>query len=138
MKWTNLTNTMEDYRKFLEIATKDNTKHYELSNNIKFNLQVNDTVFEIEFQAPEYWKYANYMPEGSQEIGKIFSKVSGYDLEITPPEAANAGYKDWFIKQYNRPGYTIEAGLGESPLPLSQFNKIYSDNIGILTLGALV
>ena len=60
MKWTNLTNTMEDYRKFLELATKDNTKHYELSHNIKFNLQVNDTVFEIEFQAPEYWKYANY------------------------------------------------------------------------------
>ena len=60
MKWTNLTNTMEDYRKFLEIATKDNTKHYELSNNIKFNLQVNDTVFEIEFQAPSYWQYANY------------------------------------------------------------------------------
>lgn len=23
MKWTNLTNTMEDYRKFLEIVTKD-------------------------------------------------------------------------------------------------------------------
>ena len=60
MKWTNLTNTMEDYRKFLEIATKDNTKHYELSNNIKFNLQVNDTVFEIEFQAPSYWQFANY------------------------------------------------------------------------------
>ena len=60
MKWTNLTNTMEDYRKFLELATKDNTKHYELSNNIKFNLQVNDTLFEIEFQAPSYWKWANY------------------------------------------------------------------------------
>lgn len=60
MKWTNLKNTMEDYRKFLETVTKENTKHYELSNNIKFNLQVNDTVFEIEFQAPEYWKYANY------------------------------------------------------------------------------
>lgn len=60
MKWTNLTNTMEDYRKFLELATKDNTKHYELSHNIKFNLQVNDTLFEIEFQAPSYWQYANY------------------------------------------------------------------------------
>ena len=60
MKWDNLRNTMEDYRKFLETATKDNTKHYELSNNIKFNLQVNDTVFEIEFQAPSYWQYANY------------------------------------------------------------------------------
>ena len=60
MKWTNLTNTMEDYRKFLEAVTKENTKHYELSKNIKFNLQVNDTLFEIEFQAPSYWKYANY------------------------------------------------------------------------------
>ena len=60
MKWSNLTNTMEDYRKFLETVTKENTKHYELSNNIKFNLQVNDTLFEIEFQAPSYWKYANY------------------------------------------------------------------------------
>ena len=54
MKWTNLTNTMEDYRKFLETVTKENTKGYELSNNIKFNLQVNDTLFEIEFQAPYY------------------------------------------------------------------------------------
>ena len=60
MKWTNLTNTMEDYRKFLETVTKENTSHYELSKNIKFNLQVNDTLFEIEFQAPSYWKYANY------------------------------------------------------------------------------
>lgn len=60
MKWDNLTNTMDDYRKFLETAAKENTKHYELSKNIKFNLQVNDTLFEIEFQAPSYWKYANY------------------------------------------------------------------------------
>ena len=54
MKWTNLTAVMEEYRQFLELVTKDNTKHYELSNNIKFNLQVNDTLFEIEFQAPYY------------------------------------------------------------------------------------
>jgi len=51
---------MEDYRKFLEEVTKDNTKHYELSKSIKFNLQVNDTLFEIEFQAASYWKFANY------------------------------------------------------------------------------
>ena len=60
MKWTNLTNTMEDYRKFLETATKDNIKHYELSKKIYFTLQVNDTLFEIEFNAPSYWKWANY------------------------------------------------------------------------------
>lgn len=51
---------MEDYRKFLEEVAKEETKHYELSKKIYFTLQVNDTVFEIEFNAPEYWKYANY------------------------------------------------------------------------------
>lgn len=51
---------MEDYRKFLEEVAKEETKHYELSKKIYFTLQVNDTVFEIEFNAPEYWKWANY------------------------------------------------------------------------------
>ena len=60
MRWLNLQSTMEDYRKFLEEVTKDNIKHYELSKKIHFTLQVNDTVFDIEFNAPEYWKYANY------------------------------------------------------------------------------
>ena len=45
---------------------------------------------------------------------------------------------DWFIQDYNRPGYTIESGIGENPLPISQFDEIYQDNIGILILGAVL
>jgi g-D-glutamyl-meso-diaminopimelate peptidase len=82
-----------------------------------------------------YWKYGDYLPENSYEIGRKFSDVSGYTLDITPPESAYAGYKDWFIQEYNRPGYTIEAGIGASPVPLTQFDEIYNANIGILTLG---
>ena len=85
-----------------------------------------------------FWQYADFMPQDSEEIGKIFSKVSGYTLSTTPYESANAGLKDWFIQQYNRPGYTIEAGLGTNPLPMTQFDKIYSDNIGILVLGSII
>lgn len=85
-----------------------------------------------------FWKYSDFMPQDSEEVGKIFSKVSGYTLSTTPYESANAGLKDWFIQQYNRPGYTIEAGLGTNPLPMSQFDKIYSDNIGILVLGSII
>lgn len=85
-----------------------------------------------------YWKYSNYMPAESEFIGRKFANASGYTLDITPPESAYAGYKDWFISYYNRPGYTIECGLGENPLPLSQFNYIYNANIGILVLGALL
>lgn len=85
-----------------------------------------------------FWQYSDFMPQDSEEIGKIFSMVSGYTLSTTPYESANAGLKDWFIQQYNRPGYTIEAGLGTNPLPMSQFDKIYSDNIGILVLGSII
>ena len=56
-------------------------------------------------------------------------------LEETPSASGYAGYKDWFILEYDKPGYTIEAGLGTNPLPMSQFEKIYRDNIGILLGG---
>lgn len=85
-----------------------------------------------------YWKYADFLPEDSEEIGKKLAETSGYTLDLTPPESAYAGYKDWFIQEYNRPGYTIETGLGVNPLPISQFDKIYNDNIGILVLGAIL
>lgn len=82
-----------------------------------------------------YWKYLDYEPENSRRIAEYFGEVSGYSVEETPYASGFAGYKDWFIETYNRPGYTIEVGVGMSPLPLSQFPKIYNDNIGILVGG---
>lgn len=85
-----------------------------------------------------YWKYLNYLPANSRYIGEQFSQVSGYLLDDTPYNSSFAGYKDWFIQEYNLPGYTIEAGFGVNPLPISQFDKIYADNLGILVLGAVL
>jgi len=85
-----------------------------------------------------FWKYLDYEPANSYAIGRRFAQLSGYSLELTPPESANAGYKDWFIQQYDRPGYTIEAGRGVSPLPLSQFDDIYRANEGVLTEGMIL
>lgn len=82
-----------------------------------------------------YWKYLDYEPERSRQIAEYFSAVSGYAIEETPMGSGNAGYKDWFIMAYNRPGYTIEAGLGQNPLPMRQFDRIYGDNRGILLGG---
>ena len=73
-----------------------------------------------------------------KEIYWQFANSSGYKLTDTPYNSSFAGYKDWFIQDYNKPGYTIEAGIGESPLPISQFDEIYRDNIGILILGAVL
>jgi g-D-glutamyl-meso-diaminopimelate peptidase len=58
-------------------------------------------------------------------------------VQEVPYASGFAGYKDWFIQEYNRPGYTIEAGRGENPLPIEQFGQIYAENRGILTLAAL-
>ena len=83
-----------------------------------------------------YWQFRDYEVPGARELAEAFAQVSGYALEDTPYESAFAGYKDWFIQTFRRPGFTIEAGLGENPLPLSQFEKIYADNLGILVTAA--
>ncbi len=82
-----------------------------------------------------YWQFADYEVPGARALAERFSQLSGYALEDTPYASSFAGYKDWFIQQFRRPGYTIEVGRGESPLPLSQFPKIYRDNVGILAQG---
>ena len=82
-----------------------------------------------------YWKYLDYLPPMSFDIGRRMSAASGYSLDETPYASGFAGYKDWFIQEYDRPGYTIEVGRGTSPLPLSQFDRIYRDNLGILAIG---
>ena len=84
-----------------------------------------------------YWQYKDYEPPRSRVIGEALSQASGYPLETTPFASGFAGYKDWFIERFFRPGYTIEAGQGINPLPLSQFDEIYKDNLGILVLAAL-
>jgi len=85
-----------------------------------------------------YWKFLDFNPEGSYETALKFGASSGYTVEETPMASGYAGYKDWFILEYNLPGYTIEAGSGINPLPLNQFNKIYRDNIGILAQGIML
>ena len=82
-----------------------------------------------------YWKYLDYEPARSYEIAQYFGRVSGYTVEQTPTQSGYAGYKDWFIQEYDRPGYTIETGMGENPLPMSDFAGIYRDNTGILLGG---
>lgn len=85
-----------------------------------------------------FWQYLDYLPPYSYEIAQELSQSSGYTLEETPYASSFAGYKDWFIQDFNLPGYTIEAGTGINPLPISQFDTIYNENEGMLILGAIL
>lgn len=65
-------------------------------------------------------------------LAQELAAASGYVLEPVPPESANAGFKDWFLERFRRPGFTVEAGLGENPLPLSQLDEMYVRNAPLL------
>ena len=83
-----------------------------------------------------YWQYGGIEVPGARELAERFAQVSGYALEDTPYASSFAGYKDWFIQAYRRPGFTIEVGSGTNPLPLSQFDAIYAASLPILVTGA--
>jgi len=96
-----------------------------------------DTIIAMHTQGNViYWKFADYEPKGAYELGLKLAEASGYELSQTPPVSDNAGYKDWFIQDFNRPGYTVEMGLGANPLPLSQFDIIYSAMAPLLSSAA--
>ena len=83
-----------------------------------------------------YWQYGGIEVPGARELAERFAAVSGYALEDTPYNSSFAGYKDWFIQSYRRPGLTIEVGTGENPLPVDQFDVIYAASLPILLEGA--
>lgn len=84
-----------------------------------------------------YYKYLDFDPPNATKIGRKLANVSGYTLQETPTVSGYAGLKDWFIYAFNKPGYTIEVGLGKNPLPITDFDEIYKRNIGILVTAAI-
>lgn len=77
-----------------------------------------------------YWGFLGLEPVEAEQIVLELQRVSGY----TPIQYVDsyAGYKDWFIQQWRRPGFTVELGLGVNPLPLIQFDEIYDRSSRIL------
>lgn len=84
-----------------------------------------------------YWQFQDIEVPGARELGEEFARVSGYELTEVAYNSSFAGYKDWFIQYFRRPGYTIEVGEGVNPLPIEQFDEIYRDNLGILVTAAI-
>ena len=60
MNWNNLKKCLEEYSMYLLLASRNNMPtYYELKDKIKFVMNVNGNFYEIIFNAPAYWEYAN-------------------------------------------------------------------------------
>lgn len=80
-----------------------------------------------------YWGFENLEPPEARTLAEEFARVSGYEAIKTVD--SYAGYKDWFIQDWKRPGFTVELGKGVNPLPISQFDEIYEESLGIYLAG---
>ena len=73
-----------------------------------------------------YWDYDNLKPARSQKMAEIMATSTGYALDTPTGLAVGGGFKDWFIKTFNRPAFTVEVGVGENPLPTTDIPSIYN------------
>jgi g-D-glutamyl-meso-diaminopimelate peptidase len=80
-----------------------------------------------------YWNYREFEPYYARAMAEHFARISGYTaVKLTD---SDAGYKDWFIQEFGRPGFTIEVGLGTNPLPPALLPQLYEEVAGILLEG---
>lgn len=90
-----------------------------------------DRLLALHTQGEEiYWGYKGFEPEESQKTVELFERLSGY--KPVRNLDSYAGYRDWFIHQFSKEGYTIELGKGKNPLPFEQFEEIFQKAKGIL------
>ena len=85
-----------------------------------------------------YWRYANRVPNGAKQLAEKMAEVSGYRLADTEGTASYSGYKDWFIKAFDRPAFTVEVGMGTNPLSEYQLPKIYNNTLELMLLHNLM
>ena len=82
-----------------------------------------------------YWNYRGHEPQESVHITEQMARASGYrPIRL---EDSDAGYKDWFIQEWKRPGFTVEMGRGVNPLPVAELPSLVQQGTRIM-LAALV
>lgn len=79
-----------------------------------------------------YWEFDGYAPEESFSYLDRFEAVSAYRRDVPEGAASHGGYKDWFLRTFKRPAFTIEVGKGENPLPMGDFEGIYHRTLPLM------
>ncbi len=98
-----------------------------VANYLRFNDKIK-AVLTLHTQGEViYYTSDGRCPEGAYSTAKQLELLSGYGLEEPKGLSSYGGLTDWYIKELGKPSFTVECGLGENPLPLSDLYKVYSD-----------
>ena len=85
-----------------------------------------------------YWNYGDHTPQKSLRMAQVLSASSWYALDEPSGLASHGGFKDWFIREFHRPGFTVELGKGVNPLPAADLDPIYRRVEEMLTLALIL
>ncbi len=85
-----------------------------------------------------FWSYNGYEDKTSKRMAEIMAATSGYALDVPTSLATGGGFKDWFLKEFLRPAFTVEVGHGKNPLPIDDAAKLYSGIREMLTISAIM
>lgn len=83
-------------------------------------------ILTLHTQGEEIFFGDDNAPAGSRTMGRLISRMSGYKLMQTDGTASYGGLTDWYVREFNRPSFTIECGRGENPLPDGDLFGIYA------------
>lgn len=95
-----------------------------LCNYLRFSENIN-LMITLHTQGEEIFCGDGSAP-GCAKLGRIISRMSGYKLSVPEGSALYGGLTDWYVRELKKPGFTLECGKGENPLPLSDYFKIYA------------
>lgn len=84
-----------------------------------------------------FWRYGkNQHVDRDYRLALKLSYITGYALGNPPENAVGAGYTDWFIETYRRPGFTLEIckPVEETNPPVTELSEEWMRNqfVGIL------
>lgn len=96
-------------------------------------------VFAFHSQGEEiYYHYGENTPSNARLLAEALAVPCGYKVCHPEGMASHGGFKDWFIQNTHRCGFTIEIGKGENPLPIEDLEPIYAQLKETLFLGTLI
>ncbi|TYR76007.1 hypothetical protein FZC79_07590 [Rossellomorea vietnamensis] len=79
-----------------------------------------------------YWYFHQEGPIYTRDLSYALDIYGMTNYPLVKPTAnpSGGGLSDWFVIEFNRPGFTPEIGRypGETNLPISEFNQTWSEN----------
>ncbi len=97
-----------------------------LASYIRFNEEKINGILTFHTQGEEiFCKSRGESAPKSDFIARRLAKMTGYSLSEAEGMASYGGLTDWFIKEFNKPSFTLECGRGHNPLDISLAENIY-------------